>query len=96
MIGKDSRYAKSVLYTGSGEEFLGARPRLGSVPRPDDRFHTVKDGDRIDLIAHNYLGDAALWWIICDYNDIFYPLDLDSGVVLRIPSLEQLHMRLLK
>jgi nucleoid-associated protein YgaU len=96
MIGKDSRYAKSILYTGGGEEFLGARPRIDTAPRPDDRFHTVKEGDRIDLIAFSYLDDAALWWVICDYNDIFFPLELESGTVLRIPSLEQLHMRLLE
>jgi hypothetical protein len=95
MIDKDSRYAKSVLYTGGGEEFLGARPQIDTTPRPDDRFHTVKDGDRIDLIAFNSLGDAALWWIVCDYNDIFYPLELDVGMVLRIPSMEQVQMRLL-
>jgi magnesium chelatase family protein len=51
MIGKDSRYAKSILYAGGGEEFLGARPRIDNAPRPDDRFHTVKEGDRIDLIV---------------------------------------------
>jgi nucleoid-associated protein YgaU len=95
MIGKDSRYAKSVLYTGGGEEFLGARPRIDTSPRPDDRFHTVKEGDRIDLIAFSYLGDAALWWIVCDYNDIFYPLELEVGAVLRIPSPDHLQMRLL-
>lgn len=95
MIGKDSRYAQSVLFTGGGEEFLGTRPRLGSAPRPDDRFHTVRASDRLDLIAYNYLGDAALWWIVCDYNDIFYPLDLETGAVLRIPSMEQVQMRLL-
>ena len=88
MIGKDSRYAKSVLYTGGGEEFLG-RAR-GSILRlgPTTGFHTVVEGERIDLIAHRYLGDAALWWIVCDYNDIFYPLDLEVGAMLRIPALE--------
>jgi hypothetical protein len=83
-----------VLYTGSGEEFLGARPRIDTAPRPDDRFHTVKDGDRIDLIAFSYLGDAALWWIVCDYSDIFYPLELETGAVLRIDRIKEIHARL--
>lgn len=95
MIGKDSRYAKSVLYTGNGEEFLGARPQIDTTPRSDDRFHIVKEGERIDLIAFSYLGDAALWWMVCDYNDIFYPLELEVGSVLRIPSVEYAQMRLL-
>ena len=39
---------------------------IGDVPRSDDRFHTVVDGDRLDLLAHRYLGRADLWRIICD------------------------------
>jgi len=62
---------------------------------PDDRFHTVVDGDRLDLLAHRYLDRAELWWIICDYNDIFFPLEIEPGIVLRIPSVEHVLMRLL-
>ena len=53
------------------------------------------EGDRIDLLAHRYLGDARLWWIICDYNDIFFPLELQPGTDLRIPSIENIQMRIL-
>lgn len=53
------------------------------------------DGDRLDLLAHRYLDRAGLWWIICDYNDIFFPLELEPGSVLRIPSVEHVNMRLL-
>jgi hypothetical protein len=51
--------------------------------------------DRADLLAHRYLGRADLWWIICDYNAIFFPLELEPGSVLRIPSVEHVNMRLL-
>ncbi len=50
---------------------------------------------RLDLLAHQYLGRADLWWIICDYNDIFFPMELEPGTVLRIPSAEHVNMRLL-
>jgi hypothetical protein len=95
MIGKDSRYAKSVLYTCSDEEFIGARPKLDIAPRPDDQFHTVVEGERIDLIAYRYLGDAALWWMVCDYNEIFFPLELEAGMVLRMPSIDYIQMCIL-
>ena len=95
MIGKNSRYTTSILYVDGPEEFLGTRPRLETTPRPDDRFHTVIEGDRIDVLAHQYLGRADLYWIICDYNDIFFPLELEVGTVLRIPSMEHVQMRLL-
>lgn len=95
MIGRRSRYATAILYTGGAEEFLGIRVPVDVAPRPDDRFHTVVDGDRLDLLAHRYLGRADLWWIICDYNDIFFPMKLEPGSVLRIPSVEHVNMRLL-
>ena len=95
MIGPDSRYATCVLYVDRQEEFLGTRPRVDTSPRPDDVFHTVVEGDRIDLIACRYLGRADLWWVICDYNDIFFPLELETGAVLRIPANEHVQMKLL-
>ena len=95
MIGRKSRYSTAVLFTAPGEEFLGARPRVDTTPRPDDRFHTVVAGDRVDSLATRYLGQAELWWIVCDYNDLFFPLELELGAVLRIPSVEHVNMRLI-
>ena len=48
----------------------------------------------MDRLAARYLGRADLWWVICDYNDIFFPLELEVGAVLRIPSAEHVNMRL--
>jgi len=97
MIGQNSRYAKSILYKSSPGDYLGMRERIDSPPRFDDVFHTVIQGDRVDLLAYHYLGDAKLWWIICDYNDIFFPLELEQklGKVLRIPSIEYVNMNIL-
>ena len=95
MIGPDSRYATCVLYVDGGQEFIGTRQRIDATPRPDDVFHTVVEGDRIDLIANRYLGRADLWWVVCDYNDIFLPIELPVGQVLRIPSSDHVQMRLL-
>ncbi len=95
MIGRSSRYASAVLYTDQDETFLGARDRIDTTPRPDDRFHTVVAGDRVDMLAARYLGQAELWWVLCDYNDLFFPLELELGTVLRIPSVEHVNMRLI-
>ena len=96
MIGRRSRYAAAVLYTGHEKTFLGARDRVDTTPRADDRFHTVVAGDRVDLLAARYFGQAELWWVLCDYNDIFFPLEIELGTVLRIPSVERVQMRLIE
>jgi len=95
MISRDSRYAHCLLYRHSYSTSLGMLQRIDTTPGHDDRLHIVVEGDRLDLLAHRYLGDARLWWIICDYNDLFFPLALDPGLALRIPSREHVQMRLL-
>ncbi|MCE5314001.1 MAG: hypothetical protein ABFD49_07000 [Armatimonadota bacterium] len=95
MISVDSRYASCVLYVDGSDEFIGVRECIDTARQTDDVFHTVIEGDRIDLLACKYLGQSELWWIICDYNDIFFPLELEAGTVLRIPSVEHVQMSVL-
>jgi hypothetical protein len=95
LIGPDSRYAGCILYVDSADEFLGRRERIDTTPEPEDVFHTVSECDRVDLLAYRYLGRADLWWVICDYNDVFFPLDVPVGTVLRIPSAERVAMGIL-
>ena len=95
MIDDRSRYRECIVYQDGAIQFLGQRPRVDTTPQPDDRFHVVIDGDRLDLLAYHYLGDATLWWVICDVNDIFFPLELTVGATLRIPSFEHVMLTLM-
>ncbi len=41
------------------------------IPLSDsDQFVFPKDGDRLDNIAFRYYGDASLWWIIAQANNL--------------------------
>ena len=91
-----SRYQFSKLYQDGERLFWGNRQKVDTSPRPDDRFHTVAESDRIDSLAYKYLGDTDLWWVIADYNDLFFCQDLEIGAKLRIPSLEQVRMEVLQ
>lgn len=95
MIDDRSRYRECIVYQDGETQFFGARQRLDAAPQPDDSFHQVVEGDRIDMLAYHYLGDPILWWVICDFNDIAFPLDLAVGATLRIPSLERVMLVLL-
>lgn len=48
---------------------------------------TVVEGDRLDRITHNDLGDPEHYWQVCDANNALNPTDLTTeiGTVLRIP-----------
>jgi hypothetical protein len=62
--------------------------RVIPSPPPSLGFHGVVDGDRLDLLAGRYLGDAEQFWRICDANLALRPNDLlaESGRRLSIPS----------
>ena len=50
------------------------------------RSHLWVQGNRIDFIAHRYLGDSHLWYKIMDLNPhIPDPLSIEPGTLIRIP-----------
>ncbi len=88
----ESRYEDCEALKDGGHEYSGIRLPTENPPRPDDRFHTVMTGDRIDVLAHRYFGDANLWWVICDCNSIAFSLEIPTGTILRIPSSTSIQM----
>lgn len=48
---------------------------------------TVTNSDRLDLIADRTLGNALLFWQVCDANDAMNPIELTAEPerTLRIP-----------
>jgi hypothetical protein len=48
---------------------------------------TIIDGDRLDLIADRTLGNALLFWQICDANNAMNPSELtaEPNRTLRVP-----------
>jgi len=91
----DSRYYGSrtlTCVTPSGETITYLARRI--VPQPGaPNFatvarHTVRQGDRLDLIAAKYLADPLVFWLICDANGAIEPHDLvdTTGRVLNITT----------
>ena len=89
----DSRYYGSgtLTYTapnGQSIAYLARRlaPQPGAPNFSTVAQHTVKQGDRLDLIAAKYLGDPLIFWLICDANGAIRPDDLvkTPGTVINI------------
>jgi nucleoid-associated protein YgaU len=89
----DSRYYRSgtLTYTtpdGQSITYLARRfvPQPGAPNFATVASHTVRQGDRLDLIAAKYLGDPLIFWLICDANGAIRPDDLveTPGTVLSI------------
>jgi len=47
-------------------------------------------GERLDELARQYYGDAAMWRVIAAFNNIADPMRIAVGTVLRIPPLSAL------
>jgi len=88
-LGENSRLLGTRLYyraDGTLQWGLRKRKRL----RSGDKFvvHTVKDGDRLDIISDIYYGTPNLDWLIADVNDLWRPWDLSGITQMKIPTLE--------
>ena len=88
---RGSRYygvPTAVHVTADGRRIPYLRRRL--LPSPESFVpmaeHEVSAGDRTDLLAARYFGDAETWWRIADANPALDPADLTStpGRRLRI------------
>jgi hypothetical protein len=52
---------------------------------PGVHVHRLGDGERLDLLAQRFHGDAEHFWRICDANRALRPQDLEvPGTVLRL------------
>lgn len=84
-----SRYLGVAIATRQGPDGrVVAYLRRRFVPNPD-RFATVSEyavvqGDRLDRIAAGHLGDAELFWRLCDANGAIRPDELTETLGRRL------------
>lgn len=76
----------ATLETENGEIIVYLRRRF--IP-PSERFsllqeHTITEGDRLDNIANQYLGDPEQFWQLCDANNVLHPDELTETIGRRI------------
>lgn len=76
----------ATLEKPDGETIVYLRRRF--IP-PAERFsllqeHTVTQGQRLDNITSDYLGDPEQFWRICDSNNVLQPVELTESPGNRI------------
>lgn len=92
MFEPDSRYADvetTTLRTAEGREIAYKKRRF--LPQGEDLpllvEVTVREGDRLDVLAARTLGNAEHSWRVADANNAMNPRELvdTPGQVLRVP-----------
>lgn len=90
LIGENSRLLGTRLYYRKANGKLQWGLRIRTHLRTGDVMvvHTVKDGDRLDILSDKYYGTPDLDWLIADVNNLWRPWDLSGVTQLKIPTLE--------
>jgi hypothetical protein len=70
--------ASGAIVTATNLPLPASVPLLGYYPR--------QQGQRLDLIANNYLSDPTAFWRLCDANGSVVPDALPSHNLIGIPG----------
>ncbi len=47
---------------------------------------TLKEGQRLDVLAQQFYGDGRLWWVIAAASGIGWWLQAPPGTLLKVPT----------
>lgn len=83
-----SRYSNNKIQKlKDGREVFRTKIYPNIPLRDNDIYAVTQTGDRLDTLAHQFYGDASLWWIIATANNIHdAPFAVNDGTILRIPE----------
>jgi hypothetical protein len=88
MFAPGSRYAAagtSALTAPDGSQIAVLIPPPPTAPAVTG-YHQRRDGERLDLIAAQYLTDATATWRLCDANNSMVPDALGARSFIGIPA----------
>ncbi|MCK9273092.1 hypothetical protein M0P65_06105 [Candidatus Gracilibacteria bacterium] len=70
-----------------GKRFLDQVIYPEIITTEEDLYIISTRGDRLDIFAHQYLGDATLWYVIAQANHLGKgTLAIPPGLQIRIPT----------
>jgi len=46
----------------------------------------VTESKRLDHLAHEFLGDSQLWWVLAATSNIGWGLQVPPGTIIRVPN----------
>ncbi len=62
-----------------------AKPRKDGND-PDARVYTIKEGETLETLASNYMGDPGMAGGLANYNELISPTDVKTGDKIVVPN----------
>lgn len=89
-----SRYGKYRQIVDNLDSYVETFNQSKIPTSEDDIFHTVQkeQENRLDIIANIYYSDPSFFWVIAIANELVDPFVVQTGSILRIPSLASLYV----
>lgn len=57
------------------------------LPPPPPAEYYAKESEHFPFLAFKFMQDSTRWWEIAEVNPgVWYPLDLEAGMYMRVPS----------
>ena len=80
-----SRYSNTKMKKLKNGTMVKNTTIYSKIPkRNDDILVMSTEGDRFDILAHQYYGDSSLWWYVAKANNMKFN-NIPAGTKLRIP-----------
>jgi len=79
---RDQRIAGGKLQTAKAVTRIRRARDFGLL---QTRQVVLKSSQRLDHLAHEYLGNARLWWVLAALSDIGWGMQLPAGTIIIVP-----------
>ena len=80
---RDQRIAGGKLATSQTTVRIRRAKELGLIPV---RTIVLSEAQRLDHLAHRYLGNSQDWWILAALSDIGWGLQVPPGTIISVPT----------
>jgi hypothetical protein len=89
-VSNTSRYVGLPIYNAldaDGQHHPTVPIRLHAEPTLSGNFeHRLTGAETLEFLSWRYFGTSEFWWRIADMNPDQFPLDLEPGTAITIPS----------
>jgi hypothetical protein len=80
---KDNRLAGTKKATAQAVSNIRKAQRLGLI---SVNPILIKESQRLDHLAHQYLKDSQLWWVLAATSNIGWGMQVPPGTIILVPT----------